>query len=324
MGFLVLLMSWGMLSLLTGGFSTSDDDPADTPAATPTDTGSLLDDTNNDDGPSGYGGSISLSMVTDTYLDDSLSTEIHGLAGNDILQGNAGDDTLFGDRGYDRLEGGSGDDRLYGGQDDDGLFGQAGNDRLFGSDGYDILVGGDGDDLLNGGNENDIMVGGTGQDTLIGGEGTDILVGSDVIQSEPTPADYSFMLNTNTIDSQVVDGFNPSGTSDNEADILDGGNGTDFLVLGNSDVATGGAGPDVFKTGDWIDGNHSPEITDFSTKDDVLVIAYSGKTQPYIEIFPNNDGSYTVKADGETNVVLNGDIDPNTLLSNIALMKYSV
>ena len=77
--------------------------------------------------------------------------EIHGGAGNDLIQGGRGDDRIFGEDGSDVILGNAGNDRLDGGADDDFLFGGIGNDELDGGPGDDWLFGGPGLDDLDGG-----------------------------------------------------------------------------------------------------------------------------------------------------------------------------
>ncbi|MEO2219918.1 calcium-binding protein, partial [Chromobacterium vaccinii] len=109
-----------------------------------------------------------------------VSKEIHGLEGNDTLNGGYLADSLYGDAGQDLLNGNDGNDSLYGGD---------GNDTLNGGNGNDLLEGGDGDDVLNGESGADTLRGGVGNDKLTtdwwswgntfeGGAGNDTMDGS--------------------------------------------------------------------------------------------------------------------------------------------------
>jgi Ca2+-binding RTX toxin-like protein len=127
----------------------------------------------------------------------SLSAELHGEGGNDLMIGGAGSDLLDGGAGHDLLtavtgndvllggEGndvllaGAGNDHLDGGAGDDALVAAAGTDVLFGGEGDDLLTGGSGNDALDGGAGNDVLLGNDGHDTLTGGAGDDLLVGGD-------------------------------------------------------------------------------------------------------------------------------------------------
>ena len=73
-------------------------------------------------------------------------TELHGLAGNDVLIGSDADESgnpslgLFGGEGNDLLRGLGGADNLYGGPGDDIIEGGTGSDRLNGGSGRDTYV----------------------------------------------------------------------------------------------------------------------------------------------------------------------------------------
>ena len=82
---------------------------------------------------------------------------LHGLGGNDRLEGSANGDRLFGDEG------------------DDGLYGRRGDDRLEGGDGADVLDGGRGEDRLLGQAGADTLTGGFDEDRMAGGPGDDHL-----------------------------------------------------------------------------------------------------------------------------------------------------
>jgi Ca2+-binding RTX toxin-like protein len=61
----------------------------------------------------------------------SLTTELFGGQGNDVISGGAG---------ADWIDGGAGNDQLFGNAGDDSLFGGAGNDLLVGGIGLDLLT----------------------------------------------------------------------------------------------------------------------------------------------------------------------------------------
>ncbi len=128
------------------------------------------------------------------------NSSLFGGAGDDILRGNAGKNRLCGGSGRDILEGGSGDDWISGGSGDDTLHGENGNDTLIGSEGNDSLDGGEGGDKLLGGAGNDELIAGSttswgASDWLLGQDGDDTMFVSRLGQR----------------------------------DILNGGNGTDFI-----------------------------------------------------------------------------------------------
>jgi Ca2+-binding RTX toxin-like protein len=184
--------------------------------------------------------------------------------------GDTGDDTFITDDGADTLDGGDGDDILVGG---DGS-----------NDGDDVLNGGEGDDVLSGGAGYDKLNGGNGFDTAdysaegkISGLGITVSIdggwisggesgspGDDISSIERfigTQLDDVFLASAaNTIfegrgGKDKIDG----GDGDDwaiggaDADIMDGGNGTDTLgylgavagvtvTLGAANVQTTGSG----------------------------------------------------------------------------------
>jgi Ca2+-binding RTX toxin-like protein len=129
---------------------------------------------------------------------------VHGLDGDDTIDGGAFNDVLNGNNGVDDLFGGVGDDALNGGADNDDLFGGADGDTLSGNEGNDTLDGEGGNDTLKGGAGNDASfgrdgndtfddagggVGATDVDTHFGDAGDDILVTAPI---EGTAAAVSF------------------------------------------------------------------------------------------------------------------------------------
>lgn len=147
--------------------------------------------------------------------DDRLS----GGPGDDLIDGGDGRDTLDGDDGHDTLDGGENDDVLRGGAGNDTLKGESGNDILLGGAGNDTLMGSRGDDSLDGGEDHDTIVGGDGGDTLYGRGGDDVLI----------PGTGSDVVNGHSGDDLIVvrAGDVPGG----ELELIDGGGGTDTLIL---------------------------------------------------------------------------------------------
>lgn len=147
----------------------------------------------------------------------TVSTQVFGGAGNDVLIGGSGKDSLKGETGNDVLRGNGGNDVLDGGADRDSiresananfvltnvlltgvgtdtlvsietasLQGGAGNNRLDAAQfsGSVTLDGAAGNDALVGGSANDSLIGGIGSDKLIGNGGSDVLeggAGNDVL-----------------------------------------------------------------------------------------------------------------------------------------------
>ena len=168
-----------------------------------------------------------------------LSDSIYGGTGNDNIAGAAGADAVYGEAGTDSVNAGDGNDTVYGGDDadtingdaqDDIVYGGPGDDRVFGGEGNDTCRGDDGDDSMVGQNGDEELFGGNGYDTLEGGEGSDTLRGE--------------------ADNDLVDGGLHS-------DSLFGGDGTDTLKARDNwvDVLDGGAGSDCASIDNTLDTN---------------------------------------------------------------------
>jgi Ca2+-binding RTX toxin-like protein len=178
------------------------------------------------------------SNFTDIIVGSSDDNTLVGLDSDDTLVGLDGDDRLYGDAGKDTLIGDKGDDTLVGGSSDDIFTGGEGNDVFIGGSlhrdeaGYDDSVGGvdtvdysavttdlnvditDGDKYINAEQGTDSfssiegVIGGSGDDTLTGNDGTNILKGNggdDILLGKKGGADAS------------------------KADVIDGGEGSDFV-----------------------------------------------------------------------------------------------
>ncbi len=176
--------------------------------------------------------SIILGSGNDVLIGDALDNIVQGNAGDDQLFGNAGNDRLFGGIGSDQLFGGDGDDLLDGGLGADLLFGGAGNDTYVVDDAGDQLseFGGSGIDtvrasvsyVLGAGFENLTLTGtsaidATGNDAanlIIGNEGRNMLSGGE--------GDDTIFVVAGNMAIRTGGGF----------DRVDGGSGTDILMLG--------------------------------------------------------------------------------------------
>jgi Ca2+-binding RTX toxin-like protein len=171
----------------------------------------------------------------------------------------SGDDLLIGDAADNIAEGGGGDDQLFGAAGNDWLYGEAGSDQLFGGVGDDVLDGGLGADFMNGGAGDDrYVVDNTGdQISEFGGSGTDtvsasisyvlgtdlenlVLTGAAAINATGNDANNYILGNAG---SNVLSGAGGDDTivtvtglaavkADAGFDRVDGGTGTDTLVLG--------------------------------------------------------------------------------------------
>ena len=150
------------------------------------------------------------------FLGDDTATDVHGGAGDDVIEAGEGDDRLFGRDGEDELRGEDGDDFLSGGAGNDTIEGGAGNDTGGGGAGDDVIADVEGDNTYNGGAGNDFLLGGAGVDRLSGGAGDD-----------------------------VIDGGTNPGSREDGFDRLLGGDGDDTILARGLAFADGGAGDDI-------------------------------------------------------------------------------
>ncbi|MCT7961168.1 Ig-like domain-containing protein [Laspinema sp. D1] len=177
----------------------------------------------------GTGDNTLLGGAGNDHLSNSLDSGknyLDGGIGNDALVG-YGEDTLYGGDGNDTLSipyttnkfnilyGGNDNDVLHSG-DRDTLYGENGNDSLFGGSGSNYLDGGNGNDTLYGADryDNDGYLNNYGNDTLYGGDGNDYLDGNQ----------GNNLLNGGAGNDVLKSAFNCK-------DTIDGGSGTDTLIL---------------------------------------------------------------------------------------------
>ncbi|WP_371171395.1 calcium-binding protein [Aliiroseovarius sp. 2305UL8-7] len=242
-----------------------------------------------------------------------------------VLDAGSGDDTIqlgdeagyvFGNDGDDGIQSGDGAVAAFGGAGDDlldatqsidsFLDGGAGNDILQGGDGDDQLFGGQHDHLdassgeitdndeLRGGDGNDTLYGGYGADTLSGGDGDDVInhLGHAMERSSAERHDFDWHI-------------------DGDADLLDGGDGNDTLIMDRADTATGGAGEDVFWVYSDADaGDESAEVTDFVPGQDFLRVSLNPEQDPdslEYDVHPSASGEDgVVTVNGEVVAILKG------------------
>ncbi|KZS52666.1 hypothetical protein FHT80_000188 [Rhizobium sp. BK226] len=154
-------------------------------------------------------------VVSDSGMADlaaelgSVSAQVTGSSGDNVITTGAGNDTIDGGDGADTLNGGAGNDLLRGGD---------GNDTLNGGDGNDWLAGRDGNDILNGGDGNDQLIDNVGNDVIRGGAGNDMISDGDAGGRNPE----IFDINAGDGDDAISVNGQGSGT-------IDGGAGIDTL-----------------------------------------------------------------------------------------------
>ncbi|NEH47340.1 calcium-binding protein [Rhizobium leguminosarum] len=142
----------------------------------------------------------------------SVSANVTGSSGDNVITTGAGNDNINGGDGADTLNGGAGEDLIYGG---------AGNDTLSGGDGEDLIRGGAGNDTLNGGDANDRLYGEAGNDVIRGGAGNDTISDGEQFGFASEVFDLDAGDGDDAITVATLASFN-SGT-------IDGGAGIDSL-----------------------------------------------------------------------------------------------
>jgi serralysin len=223
----------------------------------------------------------------------SVSFDLDGGAGNDLISGGDGTDTLIGGNGTDVLNPGAGVFHVYGGLRGLGGIGLgeslAANDMLVldhsgqsgdyslrfsgpgssgsvgtfsdmsGSTATGIgrlsYTGGSGADAISGGIGNDYINAGDGNDTLTGGAGTDLLKGG-LGQDYLYGGEGNDRLETGGGGDRYVYGEagNDTLVGSNDAESLDGGADADKLYgYDGADYLSGGTGDDRIVAGDGAD-----------------------------------------------------------------------
>ncbi|MFQ5426172.1 MAG: calcium-binding protein, partial [Gaiellales bacterium] len=119
------------------------------------------------------------------------------------ITGTSGDDVLVGTRSADVICGLEGDDEIEGLEGNDVIYGGAGRDVIDGGGGQDRVEAGAGDDRVAGDAGWDVLDGGEGEDWIDGGRGSDRIFAAD-----------------------------------GEADVVDGGPGSNEAQLDAADTAT--------------------------------------------------------------------------------------
>ena len=212
---------------------------------------------------------ISTGDDADTIIAGDGADTLEGGIDDDLIDGGAGDDLITDVQGSDTILGGDGNDTITAGIDtfsdyenddptfpltfggttftsdpntDDGrdsVDGGAGDDVISTGDDADTIVGGLGDDTVDGGIDDDFISGGDGADSLIGGHGSDTIFGEegdDIIDGSNVPA------------LELTDDVDPQ--TQNDRDLLDGGDGNDSITGGDDDdTLLGGAGNDTLDGG---------------------------------------------------------------------------
>ena len=197
------------------------------------------------------------------YFENSLSetdaAAVRAVTLSDIIRRNT-DTLLIQDTAFSLQNTGS--------NEDDELNGGLGSDTLSGEGGHDLIFGWTANDALYGDSGHDTLFGGDGDDTLTGGSGDDLLFGTQT-------------------------GVSAQG----EIDILTGGAGYDWFVLGNEDFT-------YYNDGDRYAhgfGDYAV-ITDFNAYDDTILL-HGSRSQYQLEATANGTNIFYLEADSAAELV---------------------
>lgn len=150
------------------------------------------------------------------------SVSLFGMLGSDLMSGGSAADYIDGGDGRDSVDAGSGADVVIGGAGDDDLNGDLGADQIFG---------GDGDDQIYGDVRNWDPYGGAGLPNFVAPTDNSIDILSGGAGNDTFYMKGAFFLNG----SYVYDGAKLTPIHYVSADTIDGGTGTDTVIV-NSEV----------------------------------------------------------------------------------------
>ena len=199
----------------------------------------------------------------------SISTDVYGNGGNDVIVTGNGNDRVWAGNGNDIISTNGGNDELYGENDHDKLLGGTGNDLLDGGSGNDLLnenkdranpfaptgerntiKGGSGDDLITGSPGIDVIEAGTGNDTILGSAHNDVYVfnnnygtdkfldfeGREILDFSGANQDLNLTMNggqitsdTRTVSGNFLDVL--LGNQFAEVDKINLGTGSDYFAI---------------------------------------------------------------------------------------------
>ncbi len=208
---------------------------------------------------------------------------------------------------------------------------------ILAGDGNDYVIGGSGDDFIDGGKNDDQVFGLGGSDIISGGDDNDILLGDGLLKD-----DYDTF---ESVKSYL----------DHGNDIIDGGNGDDYIYgQGGSDVLTGGNGKDIifgdylvgllpneYHGNDYLDGGSGNDELAGGGKDDIIYggdgddvlwgdnaenlqpLSAENNGKDYLDGGKGNDqleggGNDDILLGGDGNDYLVGDVKLHRILTHLA------
>ena len=193
-------------------------------------------------------------------------------------------------------------ENLFGSQHNDTLVGDSirnvflangGDDQLFGAGGGDVLFAKDGADTLDGGSGNDTLIGGKGGDDLRGGTGIDrvqyqqsaIGLTVDLLM----PGDNTGEAAGDSYDSiedLLGTFFNDTLLGNDDANVISGLGGSDYIVARDGDDTILGAGGN-----DWIEGGAGADAKNGGAGKDTAAYGFaSGAVSVDLEAAGTNTG----------------------------------
>lgn len=251
---------------------------------------------------------------------DALGDEYSGI---EAVEGSAFDDIL---------SAGSLSAQLIGGDGHDILVGNAGADTLEGGLGNDSLSGGEAADLLQGGQGDDSLVGGLGGDMFSGGSGSDavsythleagLVIRMDGLSVAPagqtTSTGEAIGDAFDSIEKLIASQGNDTVYGSGDVVTIDGGAGNDRLIgTTGANVLVGGTGNDTLESlggGDSLIGGDGTDWVDYTQAQAGVTVYLDGSaTSSSRDVFSsieNVQGS--AYADD-----LHGDAQSNTLLGGV-------
>lgn len=228
--------------------------------------------------------------------DDDTATDTDDAA--DTITGTDGDDELLGTEANEEVFAKAGADEVWTLDGNDSIYGDDGNDTILGGAGDDLSRGGDGDDFIYDLEGSDTIVAGAGEDTVYSAAMVDAFADEDIAAyAEDESATFYGFLSEQFADAGT---FTDDPDKD-DADVIELGRGSDWVVAGAGDTVTGGTGEDFL--GMFLPEGGTVTITDYNQDEDTLMIFGSSGDVTFAD---GGDGAAEVLVDGEVVAFLEG------------------